>query len=54
MVYIIIHALMIIVGIIGIIKNKKPKYEEDLGYLIEIKYYLLFYFLVIGGVCFLQ
>lgn len=53
MTYIVISVLMIIVGIIGIVKNKMPKYEEGLGYLTEIKYYLLFYFLVIVGVIFL-
>lgn len=50
--YIIFYALMIIVGVIGIVKNKMPKYEEDSGYFIELKYYFLFYFLVIVGVMF--
>ena len=50
--YIIINVLMIIVGIIGIVKNKMPKYKASLGYVTELKYYFLFYFLVIVGVMF--
>ena len=44
---------MIIVGLIGILKNKFPKYRESVGFSIEIMYYLAFYALAIMGVVFL-
>jgi len=44
---------MIIIGIIGIIFNKLPKYRDGLGFALAMNYYLLFYGLVIIGVIFL-
>lgn len=41
---------MIIVGLIGIIKNKWPKYENGLGFAINANFYFLFYFLFIVGI----
>jgi len=51
--YLWISILMIIVGLIGILKNKFPKYRESVGFSIEIMYYLAFYALAIMGVVFL-
>ena len=53
MIYIVISIVMILVGVIGIIKNKKPKYEDGLGFSIEVKYYVSFYALLIMGIIFL-
>lgn len=53
MIYIIISVLMIIIGLVGIIKIKKPKYEDGPGFAIETNFYLAFYVLVIMGVVFL-
>lgn len=44
---------MIVVGTIGIIKNKLPKYKGSAGFSIEIMYYIAFYVLIIMGVVFL-
>lgn len=44
---------MIIIGVIGIWKNKLPKYSDGLGFASEVKFYILFYVLVILGVIFL-
>jgi hypothetical protein len=46
----IMIAIMIIVGLIGIIKNKWPKYENGLGFAINANFYFLFYFLFIVGI----
>ena len=51
--YILISILMIVMGIVGIIKNKLPKYRGSAGFSIEIIYYLAFYALVILGAVFL-
>lgn len=48
--YILISILMVVVGTIGIIKNKLPKYRSSAGFSIEIMYYIAFYVLVIMGV----
>ena len=44
---------MIIIGIVGIVKNKRPKYEDGPGFTLEINYYIAFYLLVIVGIIFL-
>lgn len=51
--YITISLLMIIVGVIGIFKNKLPKYRHGVGFSLSLNYYLMFYGLVIIGVIFL-
>lgn len=51
--YILISILMVLVGVIGIVKNKIPKYRGSAGFSIEIIYYLAFYLLVIMGIIFL-
>lgn len=50
MIYIIISILMIIIGLIGIWKNKRPKYRDGLGFAADVKFYILFYGLVIAGI----
>lgn len=44
---------MIIIGVIGILKNKWPKYRDGPGFAIETNYYFAFYVLVIMGIVFL-
>ncbi|WP_430612255.1 hypothetical protein [Flavobacterium sp. JP2137] len=51
--YIIISLVMIIIGIIGILKNKWPKYRDGPGFAIDTNYYFAFYVLVIMGIVFL-
>ena len=51
--YITFSLLMIVVGVIGILKNKFPKYRDGVGFSISLNYYLMFYGLVILGVLFL-
>ncbi len=51
--YIVISILMIIIGLIGILKNKKPKYEDGFSLAINTNYYLMFYLFFILGVIFL-
>lgn len=51
--YILIDILIIIIGLIGILKNKRPKYEDGPGFAININFYLMFYGLFIAGVIFL-
>ncbi len=53
MIYIIISVLSIIIGIIAILKNKRPKYEDDPGFAIETNYYFGSYLLVIAGIIYL-
>jgi len=51
--YILISIMMIIIGLIGILKNKRPKYEDGPGLAINTNFYLMFYLLFIVGVIFL-
>lgn len=51
--FIIISLLMIVVGVIGIFKNKLPKYRHGVGFSLSLNYYLMFYALFIMGVIFL-
>lgn len=51
--YILISVLMIIIGLIGILKNKRPKYEDGPGFAINTNFYLMFYMLFIMGIIFL-
>jgi hypothetical protein len=44
---------MIIIGLIGILKNKRPKYEDGPGLAINTNFYLMFYFLFILGIIWL-
>ena len=44
---------MIIIGLIGIFKNKLPKYRDGPGFAMEMNYYLLFYIIAIMGIVFL-
>ena len=44
---------MIIIGLIGILKNKRPKYEDGPGFALEANYYMAFYLLFIMGIVFL-
>jgi len=55
MTYIIISILMIIIGLIGIFKNKLPKYKDGpgFGFAAYMRYYFYFYVLAIMGVVFL-
>lgn len=43
---------MIITGLIGILKNKRPKYEDGPGLAINTNFYLMFYLLFILGIMF--
>ncbi len=52
MTYIIISILMIIIGLIGIWKNKMPKFDVSPGYAALIKFYFSFYVIIILGVIF--
>lgn len=47
---IIISIVLMIIGLIGIFKNKLPKYRNGPGFAAEINFYLLFYGLFIMGV----
>ncbi len=53
MTYIIISVIMIIIGLIGIIKIKMPKYRDGAGYAAEMRFYFTFYVLLILGIIFL-
>lgn len=53
MTYIIISVLMIIIGLIGIWKNKLPKFRDGAGFAADMNYYLVFYAMVIMGFVFL-
>jgi len=44
---------MIIIGLIGIFKNKLPKYRDGIGFAAEMKFHLYFYLLFIMGCVFL-
>ena len=44
---------MIIIGFIGIVKNKLPKYRNGVGFADNINYYLAFYAMVIVGCVYL-
>jgi hypothetical protein len=48
--YIIISFLAIIIGLIGILKNKLPKYEDGPGLAMNTNFYLMFYGLFILGI----
>ncbi|MDR0230112.1 MAG: hypothetical protein LBI72_13780 [Flavobacteriaceae bacterium] len=50
MMYIIISFLAIIIGLIGILKNKLPKYEDGPGLAMNTNFYLMFYGLFILGI----
>ena len=50
MTYIVISVLAIIIGLIGIFKNKLPKYRDGPGFAAEMRFYLIFYVLFIAGV----
>ena len=50
MIYIIFSVLAVIVGLVGILKSKCPKYREGPGFAAEVKFYLLFYGLFIIGI----
>ena len=53
MTYIIISILMIFIGLIGIIKNKLPKFRGSPGFAADMNYYLVFYAMFIMGIVFL-
>jgi hypothetical protein len=44
---------MIIIGLIGILKNKWAKYKDGIAFGLEANFHLSFYFLFIMGVVFL-
>lgn len=47
---IVVGILFLVIGLIGILKNKLPKYEDGPGFAIETNYYLGSYLLaIIGG-----
>lgn len=47
---IVVGILFLVIGLIGILKNKSPKYEDGPGFSIETNYYLGSYLLaIIGG-----
>lgn len=48
--YIIISILAIIIGLIGILKNKWPKYEDGPGFAINTNFYFMFYGLFFAGI----
>ncbi len=48
--YLIISILAIIIGLFGILKNKRPKYEDGPGFAINTNFYLMFYGLFILGI----
>lgn len=48
--YIIISLLSIVIGLIGVVKNKRPEYEDGPGLATNTNYYLLFYGMLIFGV----
>lgn len=50
MIYIVFSVLAIIIGLIGILKNKLPKYRDGPGFAAEVKFYLMFYGLFILGI----
>lgn len=50
MIKILIAILFIIIGLIGIIKNKFPKYKDGLGYAAAMRYYLSFWGLLLLGI----
>jgi len=41
---------VIVVGLIGIFKNKLPKYRDGAGFAADVKFYILFYGLVAAGI----
>lgn len=47
---IVISILAIIIGLVGIIKNKLPKYRDGAGFSADIKFYFLFYGLAAAGI----
>ena len=53
MTYIIISVLMIVIGLIGIFKNKLPKFRGSPGFAANMNYYLAFYAMVIMGCVYL-
>ncbi|SEH90704.1 hypothetical protein SAMN02927937_02056 [Paenimyroides aquimaris] len=46
---ILVGILFLVIGLIGILKNKLPKYEDGSGFAIETNYYFGSYLLAIIG-----
>ncbi len=44
---------MIIIGLIGVFKNKLPKYSNSFGFAMNLNYYIAFYAMIITGIVFL-
>lgn len=44
---------MILLGLVGIVRYKRPKYRDGVGFGLEANFYLSFYFLLIMGMIFL-
>jgi len=42
MINLIIGLILLLIGLVGIIKNKFPKYQNGLGYTAAMRYYLSF------------
>lgn len=53
MIYIVISVLMIIIGLVGILKTKLPKYRDSPGFAAEIRLYFTFYVLLFAGTFYL-
>lgn len=53
MIYIVISIVMILVGVIGIIKMKVPKFDGSPGFAAMVRFYASFYALLIMGIIFL-
>ncbi len=53
MIYIVINIVMILVGVIGIIKMKVPKFDGSPGFAAMFRLYVSFYVLLIMGIIFL-
>ena len=50
MINLIIGLILLLIGLVGIIKNKFPKYQNGLGYTAAMRYYLSFWGLLILGI----
>jgi len=53
MAYIFINLLMIGVGILCLIKFKKPKKNNSAGYIAEMRLYYFYHLLIVLGIVFL-